>query len=239
MSRPRILDLYCGEGGASAGYVAAGFDVVGVDLHPKPRYPYEFHQGDALAFLADPWFMAGFDVVHASPPCKSENPLRHLRPDIDHPDLLSPTLAMLREQPVPWVVENVSASRKMPGALILCGAAFGLGALDDNGDYRALRRHRLFASSVFLMGGGCACSGGPKIGVYGHGSGRPTAAKPRSYQANKAEAIQALGIDWMSRDGLSQSIPPAYTEFIGEQLIDALDLRGASCGRGATTGGAQ
>lgn len=221
MGRPLLLDLFCGEGGCSAGYVAAGFDVVGVDLHAKPRYPWEFHRGHALDYLADPAFMARFDAVHASPPCKSENPLRHLH-DVQHPDLLTPTLEMLRAQHLPWVVENVAATEKMPGALLLCGAAFALAADCIDGRRRPLKRHRLFESSVFLMGGGCACSGREPVGVYGHGRANKDPGSRRGYQAAVAEARQALETPWMSQAGISQAIPPAYTEFIGEQILAAI-----------------
>lgn len=222
MARPLLLDLFCGEGGCSVGYHRAGFDVVGVDKEPSKgrRYPYEFVQGDALEFFKENHHL--FDVVHASPPCKSENPLRHLRPDIEHPDLLTPTIEVFASLDKPWVIENVAATRKLPGAALMCGAAFGLGAVDDDGIRRVLRRHRLFSSNVFLMTPGCACNDQVKMGVYGHGGARPKPDKPRSYQANKAEAVEAMAIDWMSREGLSQAIPPAYTEFIGEQLLHAL-----------------
>lgn len=227
-TRPLLLDLFCGEGGCSAGYVAAGFDVVGVDLHPKPRYPYEFVQGDALTYLADPVFMARFDAVHASPPCKSENPLRHLH-DVQHPDLLTPTLAALRAQSLPWVVENVEATDKLPGALLLCGASFGLSTTCKDGVQRALKRHRLFESSVFLMRSGCACGSSAHragqynpqriIGVYGNGGG---GQMTRGYKGNLAESRAVMGMPWASREGVSQAIPPAYTRFIGEQLIEAM-----------------
>lgn len=216
--RPKLLDLFCGEGGCSAGYTAAGFDVFGVDLWPKPRYPYPFHQGDALEYLTAHGHE--YDVIHASPPCKSENPLRHLH-DVEHPDLLTPTLAALRAQSLPWVVENVSGTEKLPGALMLCGAAFGLGAKCEDGVWRPLKRHRLFESSVFLMGNGCACSGATPVGVYGHGGGMSNVGLGQ-WQASAAVANEALGTPWMSRAGSSQAIPPAYTQFIGEQLLAAL-----------------
>lgn len=211
----RLLDLYCGEGGCGMGYHRAGFDVVGVDNVPRPRYPFEFIQADALEVLQDVGFTDSFDAIHASPPCKSENPLRHMS-DRDHPDLLTPTLAMLRTMGTPWVVENVEATTKMPGALMLCGAAFNLGVTCGDGVYRPLRRHRRFLSNVFLMGPGCACDGRQPVGVYGTGGG---GQMTRGYKATKADARTALGIDWMSRDGLSQAIPPAYTEHIGAQLL--------------------
>jgi DNA (cytosine-5)-methyltransferase 1 len=216
--KPRLLDLFCGEGGAGHGYVLAGFDVFGVDITPKPRYPYPFHLGDALEVLDNPEFMAGFDVIHASPPCKSENPLRHLH-DTEHPDLLTPTLAKLRAQDKPWVVENVPGTDKLPGALTLCGGSFGLGAQCRDGKWRPLRRHRLFQSSGFLMGNGCSCTAEQPVGVYGNGGG---GSFVRGYKGTLAESLEAIGAPWMSRAGVSQAIPPAYTRFIGEQILAAL-----------------
>jgi DNA (cytosine-5)-methyltransferase 1 len=212
--QPRLLDLFCGAGGCSVGYHRAGFDVIGVDNRPQPNYPFEFHQADALTFPLE-----GFDAIHASPPCKSETRLRHVH-DIDHPDLLTPTVERFAGLGVPWVIENVESTKKLPGALVLCGASFGLRAECDDGTLRLLRRHRRFASNVFMMAPPCACTS-RIVGVYGHGGG-PKRLLNRGYQATKAEAVAAMGIDWMSRDELSQAIPPAYTEYLGAQLLDHL-----------------
>lgn len=214
----RLLDLFCGAGGCSVGYSRAGFDVVGVDIEAHPDYPFEFHRVDALEVLADKAFLARFDAIHASPPCKSENPLRHLH-EVDHPDLLTPTLHALAGEARPWVVENVAGTRKMPGAMLLCGEAFGLGAMCRDGVYRPLRRHRLFASNVWLMSPGCACSGRQPLGVFGTGGG---GAQNGRYKAWRDEARVAMGIDWMRHDDLVQAIPPAYTEHIGHHLAAAL-----------------
>ena len=222
--RPRLLDLFCGAGGCSVGYHRAGFHVTGVDHWPQPNYPYEFHQADALDVLADRAFIATFDAIHASPPCKGENPLRHLH-DVEHPDLLTPTLELLAGIDQPWAVENVESTQKMPGSLILCGASFGLQAQCRDGVTRVLRRHRRLASNVFLMAPPCSCSK-RIIGVYGHGGvghgGRPKPGSYRGYQATASEARQALGIGWMTAVELAQAIPPAYTEWIGSQLLDHL-----------------
>lgn len=232
MTRPLLLDLFCGAGGCSVGYHRAGFDVVGVDNEPHPDYPFEFVQADALEVLRGEVLDPGrFAAIHASPPCKSETDLAALS-DRKHPNLLGPTLDLLRGQQTPWVVENVEGTDQMPGALVLCGASFGLGATCRDGVYRPLRRHRRFESSAFLMGPGCACPGTEAVGVYGHGGNTPS---QRGYQATKAEAVEAMGIDWMTMADLSQAIPPAYTEFIGEQLMAHLSTttrRG-----GAPTGG--
>lgn len=217
--RPVLLDLFCGAGGCAVGYYRAGFDIVGWDIEPHPGYPFEFHQGDALEVLADRVYLDQFAAVHASPPCKSESPLRVLH-DVDHPNLLGPTLAALKAWGGTWVVENVEGTDQMPGSLVLCGASFGLGATCRDGVYRPLRRHRRFESSVFLMGPGCACDGREPVGVYGTGGG---GRMTRGYKAHPEEAREAMGIDWMTREDICQAIPPAYTEFIGEQLIAALE----------------
>lgn len=223
----RLLDLFCGAGGAAMGYHRAGFDVVGVDINPQPRYPFDFIQADAMQALSSPTLLTGFDVVHASPPCKSENPLRHLH-DVEHPDLLTPTLQRLADVSVPWVIENVGGTEKLPGSTVLCGASFGLQATCRDGIVRPLRRHRRFASNRFLMSTPCACSGREVVGVYGHGgSGTAKPHERRGYQAIHAEGRKAMGIDWMTQDELAQAIPPAYTQFIGEQLVDHLE-RGAA-----------
>jgi DNA (cytosine-5)-methyltransferase 1 len=212
-----VLDAYSGQGGAGMGYHRAGFEVVGVDKAPQPRYPFEFHRGDALAFIRDHGHE--FEVIHASPPCKSENPLRHLS-DADHPDLLTPTLELLAGVDRPWVVENVAATSKLPGALVLCGTEFGL-----HSGGRWLRRHRRFGSNRWLMGaGGCTCGDKSIGGVYGTGGG---GQMTRGYKFGPAEAREAMGIDWMSRAGLSQAIPPAYTHWIGEQLLAHMSERAA------------
>jgi hypothetical protein len=135
MSRPRLLDLFCGAGGAAMGYHRAGFDVVGVDINPQPHYPFEFHQGDAMT-----WPLDGFDAIHASPPCKAFTRAgwsAHFGYHDRHDDLLTPTRTRLVLQPAPWVIENVPGSPMAP-SVVLCGSNFGLN----------LRRHRWFECSM-------------------------------------------------------------------------------------------
>jgi DNA (cytosine-5)-methyltransferase 1 len=138
--KPRILDLFCGAGGASAGYARAGFDVVGVDLNPQPRYPFEFHQADALTFPLD-----GFDAIHASPPCQAYSTMRRgLWKDREHPDLIAPIRDRLIGADVPYVIENVEGARRLlVNPVLLCGTMFGLGTKEGN----QLRRHRYFECS--------------------------------------------------------------------------------------------
>ncbi len=225
-SRPRLLDLFCGAGGAAVGYHRAGFDVVGVDIKPQPHYPFEFVQAEALAFHSDSlqrWGVAPyFAAIHASPPCQAYSVLRRANPDAEYPNLIEPTRELLEATGLPYVIENV------PGAptrhlIVLCGSMFGLGA---NG--RQLRRHRNFELSFSMMSPPCQHEG-EAIGVYGGGpTGRYTfenGAKKDyynrrgGYQGTIAEKQEAMGIDWMNAAEINQAIPPAYTELIGHQLL--------------------
>lgn len=207
--RPRLLDLYCGGGGASMGYHRAGFDVVGVDLVRRPAYPFTFHLGNA-----DTWPLDGFDAVHASPPCKAHTVLRGQdarnarlfdRDDVDH---LALTLDRLRWEGVPWVVENVPGAPMPPDAVTYCGSSFGLG----------VRRHRLFASNLFLAPPPCDHRRqGRVVSVHGHPGGRSSRDGRR--QPDLAAWQDAMGIDWLDARALSQAIPPAYTEHIGREML--------------------
>ncbi|HMJ78121.1 MAG TPA: DNA cytosine methyltransferase [Iamia sp.] len=212
MTRPRLLDLFCGAGGAATGYHRAGFDVVGVDLVRQPHYPYEFHLANALTFPVD-----GFDAVHASPPCKRFSVARHQhRAQLfdPHPDLLTPTLARLADWGGVWIVENVPGAPMPSESVTYCGSSFGL----------RVRRHRLFASSVGLNAPACdhKTQGAP-VGVYGNGgadSGRARRGGGGGVKVAGREAAEALGIDWTEHQpGLAQAIPPAYTEHIGRQVF--------------------
>jgi DNA (cytosine-5)-methyltransferase 1 len=212
----RLLDLFCGAGGAATGYHQAGFEVVGVDSKPQKRYPFEFHQADALDFLAEYGHL--FDVIHASPPCQRFSSLKSSWNARLHKDLLTPTLAALAMLSIPWVVENVPGA-PMPVTVILCGSMFGLGS---NG--AQLRRHRLFAASVSLGLTPPHQHGGPVIGVYGgHGRDRRRKTSPQNYSIDARR--EAMGIDWMTGAELSQAVPPAYTEWVGRQLRAALAAR--------------
>lgn len=217
MSRPRLLDLFCGAGGAAEGYRRAGFDVVGYDIEPQPHYPFEFRQVDALVGLrALLRWDHPYAAVHASPPCQGSSSLRAMWPDREYPELIPPTRGLLRELGLPYVIENV------PGAALrepvtLCGSMFGLRVARG-----WLRRHRLFESSFALDAPPCAHPPGERaVGVYGHGG---HAGKHRMLAGDEARA--AMGINWMNRDELAQAIPPAYTEHIGAALLATLSATG-------------
>ncbi|WP_064078356.1 DNA cytosine methyltransferase [Prescottella equi] len=199
----KLLDLFCCQGGASMGYHRAGFEVVGVDISPQPHYPFEFHQGDALAFLME--FGDEFDVIAGSPPCQAHTNAQKIMGN-QHPDFIDSMRALLPEGK-PYVIENVPGA-PLRNPIELCGAMFGLGTY----------RHRLFETNIHI-----------DVPEHPEHSARTTkmGRKPQPGEfmhvvgnfSGVQQAREAMGIDWMTRDGLRESIPPAYTEHIGGQLL--------------------
>lgn len=241
--RPRLLDLYCCAGGAAMGYHRAGFDVYGVDINPQPRYPFAFHQGDALEVLAaltagksviftrpdgstEALILEDFAAIHASPPCQRYTRAASLPTNpIEHPDLLAPTRDALDALDLPYIIENVPES-PMQNYVTLCGSEFGLVAADRDGVMVQLRRHRQFESNIWLWGAG-GCNHDPDMvtaSIFGWGGGmhhdrRDDPERAKGYIPHDKVAAALLGIDWMKKREMSESIPPAYTEFIGRQLM--------------------
>lgn len=210
MTRPRLLDLFCGAGGAAMGYHRAGYDVTGVDIKPQPRYPFAFVQADAMTYP-----LAGFDAYHASPPC---TPYSKITPDKSrHPDLYVMTRDRLMTAAGPWVIENVVGAPYRWG-IRLCGSMFGLEA-----DGEWLERHRNFEMSDMILQPECRHPAGQRtVTVTGHGFGTETRTHGRhSRQPTFELAQQLMGIRWMTRRELVLAIPPAYTQFIGENLLAA------------------
>jgi DNA (cytosine-5)-methyltransferase 1 len=224
---PVLLDLFCGGGGAAAGYAAAGFDVIGVDLDAQPDYPFPFVRADALRLPVD---LGAVDAIHASPPCQRYSTAtgrsRRQAHDLDDwPDLVAPTRELLDATGLPWILENVEAA-PLRNYVRLCGSSFGLD----------LRRHRLFE-----LGGWPGpvlvppCAHGwqtPRfrtldgrrrkdgylasvVGVHGHAN----------YAGERALREAAMGIDWLPPRQLAQAIPPAYTAWLGGELLDHLQAR--------------
>jgi DNA (cytosine-5)-methyltransferase 1 len=223
VTRPRLLDTFCGAGGCSVGYSRAGFDVIGIDIELHDDYPFPMVVGDAMTYLADPDWLALFDVVHASPPCPRYSAATPAANRDSHPDLVGPVREALRAWGGTYVIENVPGA-PLDHPVMLCGSAFGL----------RVRRHRLFESNAFLMSPGCVHGAQRSVvGVYGDHADRLPVLRPdgtsRGVKASSvADAQDALGIDWMTRwDDLADSIPPAFTEHIGSQILAQLEERAA------------
>jgi len=214
----KLLDLFCGAGGASFGYARHFKTVVGVDLRPQPNYPLAFIRHDAMALPLD--FLRLFDAIHASPPCQAFTAYRRKGMGVGegYPDLIEPTRLMLRESGVPYVIENV-AGAPLIEPVRYCGSSFGLD----------VRRHRYFESSVRLEAPPCWHER-QKPGRFPGATNR----KPNSratveigvWRIPVAIQREAMGIDWMNLEELSEAVPPAYTQHIGAQLLcSILDSR--------------
>lgn len=210
--RPRLLDLCCGAGGAAMGYYRAGFEVVGVDIKPQKNYPFEFHQIDALEVLRDAgktlvgW--SRFVAIHASFPCQRHSQMSNCRPGLadTYDDLIAEGRELLEATGLPWVMENVPGS-PLRADVTLCGQMFGL----------PLYRHRLFEANFPLIQ-----LGHPDhvIPASSAGHWKPgTIISVSGHVAPIKVARQAMGIDWTNREELAEAIPPAYTDYIGAQLL--------------------
>lgn len=214
--RPKLLDLFCGAGGCAIGYHRAGFDVVGVDIKVRKSYPFPMAVANALQ---PPFDVRQFDVIHASPPCQAYTTMIRLGKGAgkNAPELVDPVRDLLEGSGKPWVIENVVGA-PLRSPMMLCGSMFGLN----------VRRHRLFESSVLLLGPSCCEHKANALAVYGdhpedafiHGRN----AGPRSVKRAPTidAARKAMGISWMDWKEITQAIPPAYTEYIGKQLIRIL-----------------
>ena len=231
----RLLDLFCGAGGAAMGYHRAGFDeIIGVDWAPQRHYPFKFVQMSAFNFRIGSWDK--WDAIHASPPCQAHTALRTAWNAKPHTDVIPDVRALLQTTTLPYVIENVPNAPLLT-PILLCGSHFKLGTADAE-----LRRHRLFESNVLLQSPGLCKHGQnrqrtigvydghgrnrqrvPTIGVYGGGHGESLHRGQRGQRNYTAdEQREAMGIDWMTVNELSQAVPPAYTEFIGRQILQSI-----------------
>lgn len=215
--RPRLLDLFCGGGGAARGYQMAGFHVTGIDNRPQPRYAGDaFIQADALEYVAGHGHE--YDVIHASPPCQAYSSMRHVTGK-SYPDLVAPTRRALQATGKPFVIENVFGAPLLQ-PLMLCGTMFGLDVI----------RHRLFEICPEIYALTPPCCHNKSCAKQGR------AVKPGQFitvtgsYSGAQFARDAMGIDWMSRAEMSQAIPPAYTLFIGQQLWDCRHFAGSPLG---------
>lgn len=211
--RPRLLDLFCGGGGASMGYWLAGFEVVGVDSAKQPRYPFTFFQADALEFAR--FYGHRFDAIHASPPCQAYSRLAVRHPKRNYPDLIAPTREVLLEAETLYVIENVPEAPLIE-PVTFCGSSWALGTENFQ-----LRRHRAFEANWRLKAPPCDHRDArPVISVAGH-AGRAG----RNCSGTSAERREAMEIPWLGGEAIAEAIPPHYTDWIGGQLLEALDTR--------------
>lgn len=242
-ARPKLLDLFCGAGGAAMGYHLAGFDVVGVDINPQPHYPFPFNRADALSILdamlyapdESPWLLQ-FDAIHASPPCQHYSSMRVMANAGSHPDLVAPTRERLEETGLPWVIENVIGAPleihppsllDSRNGVVLCGTMFGL----HNGTHE-LRRHRLFEANFPLPQPDCRHRF-PVIGFYGdharyyisgnRAKGLYGAGDITGNERKMPLVRDLMGIEWMSWDEARLAIPPAFTRWVGQQLLSSIE----------------
>jgi DNA (cytosine-5)-methyltransferase 1 len=215
----RLLDLFCGQGGASEGYRRAGFEVTGIDISPMKRYPFTFYQFDVLALT--PEYLAQFDAIHASPPCKVHTVLKAFS-DPSHLNLIPETRDMLRRSGRPYVIENVPGA-PLENPVQLCATSFGHNML----------RHRLFEANWPLWGSKCRHDEQAKVspGFIIRSNRRGEQVTPwltvagRGFGGGIGEVDRwrtEMDMDWASREGLREAIPPYYTEYIGQQLHDML-----------------
>jgi DNA (cytosine-5)-methyltransferase 1 len=210
----RLLDLFCCAGGAGVGYARAGFEIVGVDITPQPNYPFSFIQSDALKL--DPGFIKSFDAIHASPPCQSYSDLAKRNRNADEwPRLIEPVREMLVQTGLPYIIENVDGAPLL-NPVVLCGTMFpGLRVL----------RHRLFEANFEIVPP--AHRKHPRVHTFD--KRKSHFGKTNEWKdfvqvtgggnCTLAAAREAMGIDWMTKGEINESIPPAYTEFIGRQLL--------------------
>ncbi len=230
--RLRALDLFCCAGGAAMGLHRAGFDVVGVDIRPQPRYPFEFYQADALAFP-----VTGFDFIWASPPCQAHTAMKTMHNAKPHLDLIPQTRAKLIVSGLPYVIENVVGA-PLRDPFMLCGTMFNLGVEDAE-----LRRHRNFECNFPVDAPRCNHGSRDTIGLYsGHVRNRRRARTIGIYgegcrdsrrkfdkgvpDFSVEQGREAMGIGWMAVAELCQAIPPAYSEFIGKAALQ--HIRGSA-----------
>ena len=212
----RILDLFCGAGGAGEGYRRIGFDVTGVDIKPQPRNPHRFVEADALEYLQEHGHK--YDAIHASPPCQRYSSLTALTSTKDHPDLIGPVRDMLITLGKPWVIENVKGA-PLRNATMLCGTMFGL----------AVARHRYFETNFSL----------PRTSACNHKDKQLYTVLTKSCRrigdmrgpSSHAIGKKAMGIDWMTQSELGEAIPPAYTAWIGQTLWNVCNANDNISGR--------
>lgn len=214
--KPRLLDLFCGAGGAAMGYQRAGWEVVGFDIEPQPHYPFEFVQRDAL-ILDGPWYY-GFDAIHASPPCQEFTVYRNARPGAKPrwPNLIPQTRELLEAIGLPWIIENVPGA-PLINPIQLCGTSFDI----------PVRRHRRFESSFPMMSVPCNHGAFTERRFPGS-SNRPngrTVCNVGEYRVPLKVQKECMEVDWdVTLHELSEMVPPAMTRYLGARLLEQIKV---------------
>lgn len=208
MKKPRLLDLFCGAGGASMGYSRAGWEVFGVDIEPQPNYPFRGIVGDAVAMAET--VGPGFDAIHASPPCQGFTAYKrrpgHVAPRLNLIPVIREKLDRIGR---PYVIENVPGA-PLENPVQLCGSSFGLD----------VRRHRLFETNWDLPP--LACDHSWQTPRFPQATNRKNLRRTVEvgvWRIPLEVQQRAMGIDWMELEELSEAIPPAYTEYIGRHML--------------------
>lgn len=135
---------------------------------------------------------------------KAQDAAEHIEDD----ELRRRVRELLEQSGKPWVIENVPGA-PLRDPVVLCGSMFGLD----------VRRHRLFETSFPLLAPSCAHH--LQRGDYPQATNRKNRRRTCEigvWRIPLEVQQRAIGIDWMDLEGLSQSIPPAYTEYIGHAL---------------------
>ena len=207
--KPKLLDLCCGGGGAGYGYHLAGFEVTGIDVKPQPKYPFNFIQADALEYLANHW--QEYDAFHASPPCQAFTSINFVWKR-EHPNLIPAFRELLVKTGKPYIIENVPGA-PLENPVMLCGTMFGLRVI----------RHRLFETNPVIWFPPATCQHWLRVVKHGRRPDRNKHfASVTGHFSDVEYAKEAMGIDWMGQAELAQAIPPAYTEWLGKQLLNHL-----------------
>lgn len=206
----RALDLFCCAGGASMGLHRAGFEVVGVDLEPQPYYPFFLYGTDALSLSID--YLRTFDLIWASPPCQAFTAYKrrpaHVAP---RANLIPAIRERLIMSGVPHIIENVVGARaELRNPIVLCGSMFGLD----------VRRHRLFETSFKVDQPECKHVTAPRFAQATNRKNKRSTVEVGVYRIPLAVQREAMGIDWMPLDKLSQAIPPAYSEWLARRFLE-------------------
>lgn len=216
-----LLDTFCKAGGCSVGYHRAGFEVVGVDIEPQPNYPFKFFKMDAIEFIQK--YGKDFNVIHASPPCQaySRSTAKFRKDGKTYPDLIEVTREVLNQTGRPYIIENVPGSKIRPD-IKLCGEMFGLLVIR----WRWFELH-----DIFMLQPGKPqikknmVTNGERVSVFGNGNYRTS--KNNKLPVFKKSTVKdtwayAMDINWMTVKEMAEAIPPAYTEYIGNNIIDQI-----------------